>query len=280
MDLNSRELILEDSGRVINGYYVLPRVRKDSLFIASFPDDVLEDYVPTYHPSTTDWASAVKVYPLTNLSNVNISVYRNFPSPQNHHAASVGGYVYLNYMPPFLGPPNPPLPFKSDAIIYIKAGGQFRQFTVSSQLEQYALPNVQPGDYEVYVNRIGYTSGLRNVVVGILNIDTLNFYLDTTSLIGIQNISSEVPDNFELKQNYPNPFNPVTRIQFALVKSGFVKLSVYNLLGQEVEVLVNENLKAGEYKVNFNALKLTSGVYFYRITAEGFSKTRKMVLIK
>jgi hypothetical protein len=279
MDINSRELILEDSGRVVNGYYLLPNVRKDSLFIASFPDDVLVDYVPTYHPSTIDWAAAVVVYPETNLSNINVSVYRNYPSPQNHHAASVGGHVYLNYMPPFLDP-NPPLPFKSGAIVYIKAGGQFKQFTVSSQLEQYALPNVQPGDYEVYVNRIGYTSGFRNVVVGVLNIDTLNFYLDTTSLIGIQNISSEVPKNFELKQNYPNPFNPVTKIQFALVKSGFVKLSVYNMLGQEVVVLVNEDLKAGKYEVTFNALRLTSGVYFYRISADGYSQTRKMVLLK
>jgi hypothetical protein len=206
-------------------------------------------------------------------------VYRNYPSPENRFTASVGGHVYLNYMPPLLDP-NPPLPFKSDAIVYVKSGGQFKQYTVSSQLELYSLPNVQPGDYEVYVNRIGYTSGMKSVTVGILNIDTLNFYLDTTSLIGIQNISTEVPGNFELGQNYPNPFNPVTKIKFALVKSGFVKLSVFNLLGQEVEILVNEDLKAGEYEVTFNALKLTSGVYFYRITADGFSQTRKMVLIK
>ena len=279
MDLNSRELILEDSGRVINGFYVLPRVRKDSIFIISFPDDEFEDYVPTLHPSTIDWATAVEVYPETNLSNVDINVYRNYPPPGNHHAASVGGHVYLNYMPPFLSP-GPPLPFKSDAIIYVKAGGQFKQYTISSQLEQYALPNVQPGDYEVFVNRIGYTSGFRNVTVGVLNIDTLNFYLDTTSLIGIQNISSEVPENFKLKQNYPNPFNPVTKIRFELAKSGFVKLSVYNILGQEVDVLVNGDLKAGEYEVSFNALKLTSGVYFYKIAADGYSQTRKMVLLK
>jgi hypothetical protein len=278
MDLNSRELILEDSGSVINGIYLLPKVRIDSLFIMSFPNDEFEDFVPTYHPSTVDWVSAVRVYPSTNLTNVNISVFRTTPGPENNTNATVGGYVYLNYFPPF----NPPLPFpfKSDAIVYVKSGSQFKKFAVSTQLEQYSIPDVPTGNYEVFVNRIGYTSALRNLAVGTTNIDTFNFILDTTSLIGVKNISSEIPKNFELKQNYPNPFNPLTKIQFNLAAAGFVKLSIYNILGQKIKVLVNEDLKAGKYEVSFDAAELTSGVYFYKLVSGDFSETRKMVLIK
>jgi hypothetical protein len=279
MDLNSRELILEDSGRVINGFYVIPRVRRDSLFIMSFPDDELQDYVPTYHPSTIDWASAVRVYAVTNLSNVNVYVFRIAPGPQNSNMTAVGGHVYLNYTPPFNNPVLP-LPFKSNSIVYVKSGSDFKKFGISTELETYSIPSVSPGNYDVYVNRIGYTSASRNIVVGTVNIDTLNFTLDTTSLIGIKNISSGVPKNFALKQNYPNPFNPVTKIKFDLAKSGFVGLSIFNVLGQEVQILVNDELKAGEYEVTFDALRLASGVYFYRLNTDDFSETRKMVLVK
>jgi hypothetical protein len=278
MDLNSRELILADSIHFTNGQYLLPKVTIDTLFIMSFPDDELLDFVPTYHPSTLDWASAVRVYPITNLTNINISVYRLTPEPQNPFSASVGGYVYLNYLPPFIPPP--PLPFKSDAVIYAKQGNNYRKFAISSQTQQYSISNLAPGSYEIYVNRIGYTSAFGNVTVSTSNIDTLNFTLDTTSLIGIQNINSEVPKEFSLGQNYPNPFNPATKIEFALTKVTYVKLSVFNILGEEVQVLVNESLKAGKYEVVYNAVKLPSGVYFYRIAADAFSETKKMVLIK
>ncbi len=280
LDRNSRELILVDTASILNGLYLLPKVKMDSLFIASFPDDELLDFVPTYHPSTINWLNAVIVFPNTNLTNVNINVYRITPGPQIPLTASVGGYVYLNFLPPLGPPPPPPLPYKSDAIVYAKQGNNFTKFAISNQSEQYSIPNLAPGSYEIYVNRIGYTSASTNINIGTINIDTLNFTLDTTSIIGIKNISSEVPKDFSLRQNYPNPFNPVTKIEFALSKASYVKLSVYNILGEEVQVLVDESLKAGKYEVIYNALKLPSGVYFYRISADGFSETRKMVLIK
>jgi hypothetical protein len=212
------------------------------------------------------------------LTNVDVNVYRIAPGPQDFISASVGGYVYLNYLPPFYPPPL--LPFKSDAIIYAKQGNSYRKFAVSTQTEQYSILGLAPGNYEIYVNRIGYTSASVNISVGTVNIDTLNFILDTTSIIGIQNISSEVPKDFSLGQNYPNPFNPVTKIEIALKTESYVRLSVYNILGEEVQVLVNENLKAGNYAVEYNAVKLPSGVYFYRLAADGFSETKKMVLVK
>ena len=102
---------------------------------------------------------------------------------------------------------------------------------------------------------------------GVLKAWSLNFVIGTNP-IGIQNISNEIPKSYSLSQNYPNPFNPVTNIKFQIPNAGFVKLSVYDMLGREVETLVNENLNAGTYNADWNAANYSSGVYFYRIESE------------
>ena len=93
-------------------------------------------------------------------------------------------------------------------------------------------------------------------------------------------LSNEVPEQFVLSQNYPNPFNPSTAIKFDIPKSSPVKLSVFDVTGREIEVLVNENLSAGSYSVSWDAGKVSSGIYFYRLTAGDFVQTKKMMLIK
>ena len=98
--------------------------------------------------------------------------------------------------------------------------------------------------------------------------------------VGINPISTILPDNFSLAQNYPNPFNPTTKIKFSLPENTSVKLRVFNILGKEVETLVNSRLNAGTYEVNFNASKLSSGVYFYKLEAGSFTDIKKMVLVK
>jgi hypothetical protein len=88
------------------------------------------------------------------------------------------------------------------------------------------------------------------------------------------------PTKFELSQNYPNPFNPSTTISFSLPQSGNVKLTVYNLLGEQVAELVNGFKEAGIYTLNYNAENLNSGLYIYKIEANGFIQSRKMLLLK
>ena len=92
--------------------------------------------------------------------------------------------------------------------------------------------------------------------------------------------TGEIPDKYLLYQNYPNPFNPTTNIHYDLSKSGFVKLIVFDMLGREIETLVNEVQISGIYKATFNAATYPSGVYFYRLTTVGFSETKKMILLK
>ena len=92
--------------------------------------------------------------------------------------------------------------------------------------------------------------------------------------------SGNTPSGFVLENNYPNPFNPSTLIKFKVPESSHVTLDIFNILGQKVAELVNRRMSAGSYSVEFNAENLSSGVYLYRLHAEGFSATRKMILVK
>ena len=92
--------------------------------------------------------------------------------------------------------------------------------------------------------------------------------------------TSNNPNEFQLYQNYPNPFNPTTTISFNLPKQSHVTLEVYNILGQEVAVLINEVKKAGNFKVQFDASSLPSGIYFYQLNAGEFVQSKKMILLK
>jgi hypothetical protein len=109
-----------------------------------------------------------------------------------------------------------------------------------------------------------------------VEIDSL-FKEGTTS---VEEISSTIPNEFKLFQNYPNPFNPTTNIQFSLPQSSFVKLEVFNTIGERVNVLVFEELNVGSYNYDWNASNLTSGVYFYQLKAGDFVETKKMILLK
>ena len=89
-----------------------------------------------------------------------------------------------------------------------------------------------------------------------------------------------VPVEYQLEQNYPNPFNPSTNIKYSIPEASFVQLKVYDILGNEVATLVNEEQSTGIYRVELDASALPSGVYFYRIQAASFVDTKKMILLK
>lgn len=108
----------------------------------------------------------------------------------------------------------------------------------------------------------------------------LQLMYDSVSVIGVTPISNEIPKFYSLSQNYPNPFNPVTKIKFDIPKSSFTYIKIFDALGREIASIVNEELKSGKYEVTWNAASYPSGVYFYKLIAEGFSETKKMILIK
>ena len=106
----------------------------------------------------------------------------------------------------------------------------------------------------------------------------LTWYPEIT--VGVKPIPNSVPTKFSLSQNYPNPFNPTTKINYSIINSGFVTLKVFNVLGQEVASLVNQEQKPGQYVVDFDASKLASGIYMYKIQSGSFTLTKKMTLLK
>lgn len=92
--------------------------------------------------------------------------------------------------------------------------------------------------------------------------------------------TTEIVRGFEISQNYPNPFNPATKINFSIPFSSQVSLKIFNNAGQEVATLVNENLSASSYEINWDASDFNSGVYYYKIQAGNYNETKKMLLIK
>ena len=91
---------------------------------------------------------------------------------------------------------------------------------------------------------------------------------------------SNAPNSFQLFQNYPNPFNPSTNFKFSIPKESKVILKVYDMLGREIETLVNEEKSIGTYELTWNAINLPSGVYFYRLKAGNYISTKKMIFMK
>jgi uncharacterized delta-60 repeat protein len=123
-----------------------------------------------------------------------------------------------------------------------------------------------------------------NVVVTGSGSGTGLYYFVTVKYIqgpnAVEQTDETIPKDFALYQNYPNPFNPSTTIHFELPKETHVTLKVYNMLGQEMMTLVNENKDVGRYEVKFNASTLSSGVYYYRLVAGQFMETKKLILIR
>ncbi|MEO7356769.1 MAG: T9SS type A sorting domain-containing protein [Ignavibacteria bacterium] len=107
-----------------------------------------------------------------------------------------------------------------------------------------------------------------------------NIEIQTDDLISNNSTLSQIPSEYALLQNYPNPFNPTTNINYGLPVDGNTTLKIFDVSGREVASLVNEFQSAGYYTVNFNANNLSSGIYFYAITSNNFSLTKKMLLIK
>jgi len=128
-----------------------------------------------------------------------------------------------------------------------------------------------------------------NLPVGIYNVRVINpdgqvdqlvLAFTVYSTTAIEPVGGTLPNEYELAQNFPNPFNPATHIRFSVPRAGHVRLTVHNILGQAVAVLVNETLPAGNYLADFQSGNLSSGVYFYRLEAGGFQQTRKMLLTR
>ncbi len=261
-----------------NGDYILRNLPIDSCDIMAYPNDEDDDpsipprFVPTYHTGTAsgtiNWMSSKTLYTNNNIFNIDVKV---FPITGSGGNSFISGGVYV--APPQSGG-------LQRAIVYAMNGTEFKGFSVSRTGGPYDVNNITQGTYRVICDRFGYFTAERNVVVGSVSPDTINFYMTRVGVIGIEPISGITPKTFSLSQNYPNPFNPSTKINLDIPKNTYVKIIVYDLLGKDIEVLVNEQLSAGSYRIDWNAAKYASGIYFYRIITSEFTDIKKMVLLK
>lgn len=129
----------------------------------------------------------------------------------------------------------------------------------------------QTGKYQAFVNYgIGYMGS---------EVKTVSNMSNPCESIGIIS-ASEITGSYKLYQNYPNPFNPVTKIKFEVPVSGFISIRIYDVMGREVEILINENLHYGSYEVTFDGADKASGIYYYKITTDNFQEVKKMILVK
>lgn len=260
-----------------NGTYTLTRIRQDSVYIGLYPVTTPpRDYLISYYPATSYWETAIIVYPEGSLSNIDLGAIRMSETPANN---SVNGKVMRLIDSPAYN--------LSDANLYAKCGGVYVRCVSTNENGEYHLVSLPPGELKIIVNRLGFKSDSTIISMNSSrHLDSVNFYLRLQTQ-GIIKTESLIPADFSLSQNYPNPFNPVTNIKFGLPANGFVKLTVYNILGQEMTTLINENMTAGSYAVTWNASDYPSGVYFYRMQFRSVSgmtgdyvQTRRMALVK
>lgn len=223
-----------------------------------------EDYVPTGYPDKVEPSLFVHLSITQNLTGVDIYVQRSLGALRPGVTTSLSGIVLSNNVP------------VSDAVIYAKQGGEYVGFGVSNAKGEYKINNLPVGDYILVAHKVGTQSESRFVTI--TENGNSNFSFALTPKAG--NLVNNNPFEFALSQNYPNPFNPNTVISYSIAAEGNVTLKVFNSAGQQVSELVNANQSAGIYNVEFNASSLSSGVYFYRLDANGFTATNKMILVK
>ncbi len=273
-----KDLIITVDSALIqaNGKYTLPRCPVDSLFIMAYGDDEFEDFVPGYHDTTIHWQSSIVLTPSAKINGANINVNRIIAQENGTH--HISGRI--------LKEPNKPNDAIENAVIYAKVGTKFKGYGISDESGYYQIDSLPSGDFEIIAERIGYYKDYRYIQIGQFNTDTVNFYLSRVA--GVGSPEKRIPNEFILHQNYPNPFNPTTNINFSIplsrgVSEGrgvLVRLVIYDILGREIAVLVNERLTPGTYEVEWDGSNFSSGIYYYSLVTTEFIETKKMVLIK
>ena len=251
-----------------NGDYILPFVRGwEPTDIIGLPNVEPEmDWVATGYPDKTNPQQYTPVYVDQNLTGINIYVQRiQGGGGGSAFFTSVSGLILdMNKKP------------VSDAMIYAMIGENYYGFGLSDSKGHYNVENIPMGDYIIIAHKLGSQSVSVPVTVTENGLSGLNFVMNKSN--NQNNITT--PVQFKLSQNFPNPFNPSTTINYVIPASGLVSIEVYNSLGQLASTLVNEVKEAGSYEVSFDASQLSSGVYFYRLSAGSYTETKKMTLIK
>jgi carboxypeptidase T len=274
------KIMLNDTVTIFNRVYYIPVGNGTSVLL-----DSAENGFNNWSTNST-WAITTSQYHSPTHSFTD--------SPSGNYTNSTNNSMILNF----------PLNISSNPVVflsfwnryYTEEGSDYCHVEVSSdngtnwnEVTSYS-GNMQTWTYQCF-DMTSYCYGSQNVRLrfrlssdNALNYD--GWYVDDIKISGYQGPPSgignwnSVPLKFELEQNYPNPFNPSTQINYSIAKAGLVRISIFDVLGREVETLVNEIKTQGFYSVEFDGANLSSGMYFYRMESGSFVDTKKMMLIK
>jgi photosystem II stability/assembly factor-like uncharacterized protein len=181
-----------------------------------------------------------------------------------------------------------PYSFQTEDILTYREGNYFGGIVTLESGYDGSLIQYRQGDSYIY-NIPTYTGNPLNSFATFRKGNTLHIWVAgsgmtllhyTDYVTGIKETTHQVISSYSLSQNYPNPFNPVTNISFSIPKRSFVSVKLYDLLGREVSTIVSEELPAGNHSRQWNAVNISSGIYFYRLQAGSFTETKKLVLLR
>jgi|GEM_PF-2943519 len=243
----------------------------DGTKISTFAYNIEKNLLALSVPSQSYTNNTIKIYDLNNQEKELIRVIDSVRWNDSYY-----GVKELQWSPDC----------KYLAIIadpFILSSGGIHIFSIN---ENMLYDIFQPESYYGVIDNLQWFDN-KNIMYINRTTNTLNIY-DLSSVVSVKDEtnSNNLPDDYILEQNYPNPFNPSTKIKYSIPRSTEfysvpqTTLKVYDLLGKEVATLVNEEQKAGNYEVNFDAKNLSSGIYFYRLQSGSFSQTKKLLLLK
>ncbi|HCN36712.1 MAG TPA: hypothetical protein DIS94_03250 [Bacteroidetes bacterium] len=263
---------IKDSSQIVGGVYNFNFVEPDSLLIVAYPNShITPDFIPTFHTSAVDWHKANKIYPSSNLNNIDINVHRIFNSSNNVNVSGKSLRISPTYN-------QTPL---NNVLIAVKNNGNFTGFKYSDSNGLFNFSGLQSGLNTVFAYKIGYSSDSISVQTSTgNNYDNIILKLRPEYVTNISKVENIIPNSFELLQNFPNPFNPVTKISFDIPYKSLTILNIYDINGRLVKSLVNRELTPGRYTIDWDASSNSSGVYFMKLDFDNSSSVKKMVLIK
>jgi len=252
-----------------DGSYKVYAQLPDYYFLQAYTNNFLPGYYNDEGLASVYWQSADSLLIDNNIIDKNISLVRD----SSWGAGSIGGFITFST-------PEDQQEFEG-IIIFAKNinNGALYSYNFGKELGDYKVTNIPYGTYELVAQRIG----LDNAISQTVTIDPFNNQISGINLnFVISDLQSEtgIPDGFILYQNYPNPFNPKTIIEFQISELNFVNLKVYDVLGNEIAILVNEEKSPGYYQVEFDSSNLASGVYFYQLSVGSMTNIKKMVVLK
>lgn len=238
-------------------------------YIQAYSNYLLPGYFNEEGIASVYWQNADSVLVNQNITDKNLSLVQD----SSYGNGSISGYLtYTNL--------SNESDFEGITVLAKNINnGALYSYNFGKELGDYKVTNIPYGTYEL----IGQKIGIDNAQSQTVTIDPINNQITGINLnFVLSDIQreTELPDDFVLYQNYPNPFNPSTTISFIIPTATFTSLKVHDILGNEVANILYGEKPAGNYSINFDASKLASGVYFYRLQVGTTIKSKKMILIK